>query len=72
MTFEEWFNSNDYIKNHNILSEYGEVYSMLEQAWNAAIEATVTRLVRGTNLYNISGDHISSQVIASLEQLKAA
>jgi len=44
MTFEEWFDSSDYIKNHSILSEYGEVCSMLEHAWNAAIVAAQQQL----------------------------
>jgi len=44
MTFDEWFDSNEYISKHSILSEYGEVYSMLEHAWNAAIKAAQQQL----------------------------
>ena len=48
------------------------ILNISRNAWNAAIEAICTKLVRGTNLYNISGDHISGQVVESIEQLKSS
>lgn len=48
------------------------ILDVARNAWNAAIEAACTKLVCGTNLYNISGDHISGQIIESIEQLKSS
>lgn len=50
----------------------GTTPQLLQKVWNAAIEAAATKLARGTNLYNICGDHISGQVIDSITQLKSS
>ena len=73
MTFEEWF-IKEYHVDVNKDTEYKntDTYDISEYAWNAAIDAAATKLARGTNLYNICGDHISGQVIESDEQLKSS
>ena len=38
LTFEEWMDTDTYLKGHYILDEYGEVWQMLEHTWRAAQE----------------------------------
>ena len=76
MTFNDFLKThkvNRYVLSdvkHHCLSD--EDIKLLSDVWNAALESVMVKLVRGTNLYNISGDHITHLVISSLEQLKAS
>lgn len=72
MTFEKWYENRVGISVETAkLMEVSDL-QIIQAAWNAAIEAATTKLVRGTNLYNISGDLICDLVIDSIEKLKSS
>lgn len=70
MTFEEFLDDSQV--GYSTIETKDDLEDVIKRTWDAAIESAATKLARGTNLYNICGDHISGQVLDSITQLKSS